>query len=266
MSFDVIVVGAGNAAMAAALSAAEAGARVVVLEAAPVEHAGGNTRYAAGQLRTTFDGANDLTSLVPELTPDEAARCDFGAYGRADYLEDIGRLIGYRCDPDLAEAIVDNSLATLQWMRTIGARFQLSYRRQSVKVGDRIRFWGGLPIELWGGGAGLVEAYHTAATKRASKSATRQWRIRWCSTAGAQWASRAGGAASRCASPGARSCSPAAASRRTPRSGRATWGRAGTSQRSAAPPSTPAPGWTWRWRPVHVRTGTGRVHMAAAGT
>jgi tricarballylate dehydrogenase len=166
MSFDVIVVGAGNAAMAAALSAAEAGARVVVLEAAPLEHAGGNTRYAAGQLRTTFDGANDLSSLVPELTPEEAARCDFGTYGRADYLEDIGRLTGYRCDPDLAEAIVDNSLATLQWMRTIGARFQLSYRRQSVKVGDRIRFWGGLPIELWGGGAGLVEAYHSAAAKR----------------------------------------------------------------------------------------------------
>ena len=45
--FDVIVVGGGNAAFCAALSAQEQGARVVVLERAPEEEAGGNTRFTA---------------------------------------------------------------------------------------------------------------------------------------------------------------------------------------------------------------------------
>ena len=76
--YDVIVVGAGNAAMAAALSAKERGASVVMLEAADPENAGGNTRYAAGQMRTTYRGVDDLLEIVPDLTRDEIASSDFG--------------------------------------------------------------------------------------------------------------------------------------------------------------------------------------------
>lgn len=162
---DVIVVGAGNAAMAAALTAREHGAKVLVLEAADADNAGGNTRYAAGQMRTTYRGVDDLREIVPDLTREEIASSDFGQYLREDYLEDIGRLTQYRCNPDLVEKLVDNSHATLKWMRGQGVRFQVSYGRQAVKVDGRHKFWGGLPCEVWGGGAGLLEAYYRAADR-----------------------------------------------------------------------------------------------------
>ncbi|OGA53799.1 MAG: tricarballylate dehydrogenase [Betaproteobacteria bacterium RIFCSPLOWO2_12_FULL_62_58] len=164
-AYDVIVVGAGNAAMAAALSAREHGANVVVLEAADPQNAGGNTRYAAGQMRTVFRTVDDLLQIVPDLTESEIAISDFGSYSREDYLEDVGRLTQYRCNPELVEVLVDNSFATLRWMRKLGVRFQVSYGRQAVKVNGRFRFWGGLPCEVWGGGPGILEAYYRAADK-----------------------------------------------------------------------------------------------------
>ena len=65
--YDVIVVGAGNAALAAAVSAREQGARrVVALEKAPAELCGGNTHYSGGLFRFAFDRAEDLRPLVPD--------------------------------------------------------------------------------------------------------------------------------------------------------------------------------------------------------
>src|SRR5262245_46251779 len=66
--YDVLVVGAGNAALAAAVSAREQGARrVVVLEKAPRELRGGNTHYSGGLFRFAYDRAEDLLPLVPDV-------------------------------------------------------------------------------------------------------------------------------------------------------------------------------------------------------
>ena len=50
-AFDVVVAGCGIAGLSAAVSAAQGGARVAVLERAPVEERGGNTRYTDAYLR-----------------------------------------------------------------------------------------------------------------------------------------------------------------------------------------------------------------------
>ena len=78
--FDVAVVGAGNAALSAAIAAAEAGRRVVLIERAPMEESGGNSRYAAGAFRFTYAGAQDIRELVPDLTDEELA------FGREHWL------------------------------------------------------------------------------------------------------------------------------------------------------------------------------------
>ena len=71
--FDVVVVGAGNAGMCAALAARGEGARVLVLEAAPFDERGGNSRYTAGALRFVYNGVEDLVKLC-DLSETEIAR------------------------------------------------------------------------------------------------------------------------------------------------------------------------------------------------
>ena len=163
MEQDVIVVGAGNAALCAALAAREQGARVTMLERAPEEESGGNSRYTAGAVRFVFGGVNDLVELMPDLTEDERHNVDFGTYTREQYFDDLGRLTQWRSDPDLAEALIDGSFDTLRWMRGYRVRFSPSYGRQAFKVDGRYRFWGGLAVEVWGGGPGLVQALTEAA-------------------------------------------------------------------------------------------------------
>ena len=66
--YDVIVVGAGNAALSAAVSAHENGAkRVLVLEKAPRDMRGGNTHWAGAVLRIAFDDPHDLAPLLPGI-------------------------------------------------------------------------------------------------------------------------------------------------------------------------------------------------------
>ena len=154
---DVVVVGAGNAAMCAALAARERGAEVVVLEAAPESEGGGNSRYTAGAMRVVFDGVDDLVKVM-ELSEREIENTDFGRYTREQYYDDMARVTRFRCHPDLVEVLVENSLDTLIWMRSKGVRFQPSFGRQAFKVGGGFRFWGGLAVETWGGGPGLVES------------------------------------------------------------------------------------------------------------
>ena len=88
---DVVVVGAGNAAFAAAVAAAEQGARVTVLERAPEPLSGGNTRFTAGAMRFAYDGVDDLRRLMPDLTDEEVAATDFGAYPQAQRFASIAQ-------------------------------------------------------------------------------------------------------------------------------------------------------------------------------
>lgn len=154
----VLVVGAGNAALCAAISAAEGGAQVTMLERAPRHARGGNSAFTGGCFRTVYDGADDIQRLVPDLTDAERDSSDFGTYDAAKFYLDLCELSGYRADPSLIEILVEQSLPTLLWLRDHGVRFLPAYGRQSFKVEGRNVFWGGLTVETAGGGLGLVDA------------------------------------------------------------------------------------------------------------
>jgi tricarballylate dehydrogenase len=162
---DVVVVGAGNAALCAALAAAEANVSVLVLERAPHEERGGNSRFTAGAIRCVYDGVEDLLALMPDLSDEELRITDFGSYPEERFFDDMARVTEYRADPDMVELLVKRSRDTLRWMRSKGLRFVPIYGRQAFKVDGRFKFWGGLTIEAWGGGPGLVDAL-TAAAER----------------------------------------------------------------------------------------------------
>lgn len=155
---EVVIVGAGNAALCAAISAAEHGARVTVLERAPREARGGNSAFTGGCFRTVYDGLEDIARLVPDLSNEERELSDFGSYDAETYFLDLCRLSGYRADPALIELLVGESLQTMEWMQGHGVRFLPAFGRQSFKVDGRNVFWGGLTIETAGGGVGLVDA------------------------------------------------------------------------------------------------------------
>lgn len=161
---DVIVVGAGNAAICAALAAYDAGAKVIVLERAPESEKGGNSFFTAGSTRFCFNNIDELREIL-DISDEEARTVDFGTYTEENFFDDMGRVTQYRCDPDLTEILVRNSRRTLAWMRGKGVRFEPSYGSQAHKVGGVFKFFGGQVCAFGGGGAGLVDSLHTIAKK-----------------------------------------------------------------------------------------------------
>ncbi len=163
--FDVVVIGGGNAAFCAALSARESCPRVLVLERAPEDEAGGNSRFTAGLMRVAYDGVEDLKRAIPDLSPEEIERTDFGTYTSDQFLDDMARVTEYRCDPDLTEILVKRSMDTVAWMQSKGVRFTAAWGRQAFNINGRFKFWGGLTVEAVGGGPGLVENLTNSARK-----------------------------------------------------------------------------------------------------
>ena len=163
--YDVVVLGAGNAALTAAISAREHGARVLVLEKAPEYFRGGNTYFTGGIIRCAYEGIEDIKALIPDMTPEEEGSVDVGQYTQDNFYADLMRVTKGLADPELAQILVSQSHPTLRWLREKGVRFVLSFGRQSFKVGDKYRFWGGLVAEAVGAGKGLSDQQFEVAQR-----------------------------------------------------------------------------------------------------
>src|SRR5438270_9027422 len=100
---DVIVVGAGNAATCAALSATENGASVLQLEISPEAARGGNSAFTGGAFRVVYHGFDDLAQLIPDINDHELQNVDVGTYTAEQSYDDMGRPTEYRRDPDLTQ-------------------------------------------------------------------------------------------------------------------------------------------------------------------
>ena len=207
-----------------------------MLEAAPEDESGGNSRFTAGSIRVVYNGVDDIKTLVPDLTPAEIETTDFGTYTADQFFDDMARVTQNRADPDLVELLVTNSFDSLNWMREKGVRFIPIYGRQAFKIDGKFKFWGGLTVESVGGGPGLVAMLTAVGKKARHRHPLFHARRSICLFDG----NRVEGVRVRQQRRGARTaganpwCSPAAASRPIRNGARAISARAGTSPRCAA--------------------------------
>ncbi len=165
-TYDVIVVGAGNAALCAALAARENGARVLVLERAPEAEKGGNSYFTAGGFRFAHEGLEDVCrDVLTDLSDAEMNLIVLPQHGRQFFFDELMEVTHYQADDELAWLLVNRSRPTMGWLRSHGIRFVPMFGRQSFLVNGKHHFYGGVNIEAVGGGAGLVEAQIARALK-----------------------------------------------------------------------------------------------------
>src|ERR1700726_4048854 len=108
--FDVLVIGGGNAALCAAISARRAGASVLVLEGAPRFYRGGNTRHTRN-MRCAHDTATETLT---------------GPYTEDEFWKDLQRVTQGHTDEELARFMIAESKGMLTWIVEQGVRFQPS--------------------------------------------------------------------------------------------------------------------------------------------
>jgi len=139
---DIIVIGGGNAALCAALTAREAGVSVTVLECAPPEYRGGNSRHTRN-MRCMHDAPTDVLT---------------DAYREDEYFADLLRVTGGQTTESLARLVIRESPQANAWMKSYGARFQPSLGG-TLHLGRTNAFF-------LGGGKALMNAYYAAAQAR----------------------------------------------------------------------------------------------------
>ncbi|MGE4089295.1 MAG: FAD-dependent oxidoreductase, partial [Candidatus Binatia bacterium] len=129
---DIVVIGAGNAALTAALAAHAEGAHVVVLEKAPQKLRGGNTRFTGGLFRCTYNSLADLVPLVRDNDNPDTVVAD--PYTRTDYLKDLEKVSGGRTDRELSTTLVDRSYDTVRWMADLGVPWEFNRAVGAVTI------------------------------------------------------------------------------------------------------------------------------------
>lgn len=137
--YDIVVIGGGNAALCAAMTAAEEGARVLILETAPKPYRGGNSRHTRN-FRCMHAGP--LGPLVED-------------YSEEVYFADLMKVTGGKTDEHLARLAIRSSEECLPWMEAHGVRFQPSLSGTLSLARTNAFFMGG--------GKSLVNAYYRTA-------------------------------------------------------------------------------------------------------
>jgi tricarballylate dehydrogenase len=139
--FDVLVIGGGNAALCAAISARRSGASVLVLEGAPKFYRGGNTRHTRN-MRCAHDAATEILT---------------GPYTEEEFWQDLLLVTGGQTDEELARFMIHESKDILNWVVEQGVRWQPSLGG-TLSLGRTNSFF-------LGGGRAMLNALYLTAEK-----------------------------------------------------------------------------------------------------
>jgi tricarballylate dehydrogenase len=140
-TYDLLILGGGNAGLCAALAARTQGLTVLVVESAPVHFRGGNSRHTRN-MRTMHTGPLDVLT---------------GAYPEQEYWEDLLKVTGGLTDERLARKAIRETERHLPWMKAHGVRFQ-------APLGGTLHLARTNAFFL-GGGKALLNAYYAAAER-----------------------------------------------------------------------------------------------------
>ena len=167
-AYDVIVVGAGNAALAAATSAREQGAeRVLVLEKASEELRGGNTHYSGGLYRFAFDKAEDLAPLLPNIAEEMPEFMDsVQPYPAELFWADLLRVTEGRTDRALAEILIGRSYDTVRWVAAQGVEMEPSTSLSSIRFEGKVKWSPGAVVRARHEGVGLSKSWFAIVAGR----------------------------------------------------------------------------------------------------
>ncbi|KAL5342005.1 FAD binding domain-containing protein [Aspergillus crustosus] len=170
-SYDIIVVGGGNAALVSALSAHRAGASVAIFEAAPESEHGGNSRFSSGIFRIPHGGLDQVQTLLDDSARDDVQHCRMAPYTPEMYRGDIERTSKGHCDHAQVNVMLEGAFETVAWMKNeLGVSWQLPlgkfFDREKI-----IAQQGVVDMPPWdtvmaiGEGGGLMEALWSAVRK-----------------------------------------------------------------------------------------------------
>ncbi|MBV9356467.1 MAG: FAD-dependent tricarballylate dehydrogenase TcuA [Chloroflexi bacterium] len=136
---DVLVIGGGNAALCAALSARRRGRSVLLLEVAPRPFRGGNSRHT-----------RDVRYLHDRISPYVT-----GTYGEDEFYDDLWRVTGGATDERLARLTIRSSADFLEWTQAQGVEWQRPLRG-TLHLARTNMF-------MLGGGTGMMNSYYATA-------------------------------------------------------------------------------------------------------
>src|SRR5699024_5511951 len=167
-TYDLVVVGTGNAALSAAVSASENGVKVLMVEKAKEDNRGGNSFFTDGAIRFAYGDLDGYKNVISNITENDTI--ELPNYTADDFYDDMMQVTKGKSKPELARHLVNNSYDTVQWMKSQGVRFIMNENQYFEKDGVKT-FWGGLPSKTDRKGIGLVEALF----KKAEENGVEIW-------------------------------------------------------------------------------------------
>lgn len=165
--WDVVVVGAGNAGLTAAIVAREAGKSVLLIEASDAGERGGNSRWASGVFRIVHNGIDDIRSLVGEDAGIPWERVEVDPYSEQRFFDDLIKSTGGQVNRDLLRQVIQRSTELARWLKARGVKWSLSSSKfmnvENMAPGQKIKLPPGGELIIDGNGVHLVDTLFEVA-------------------------------------------------------------------------------------------------------